>query len=218
MIQITIQSEEYYQTPAPEVTEEMIDWVLLTLYKSVKNRQTQPRSVRSLNIRINQSYIGSTKFHFYISFNDAQEFHRSAYEHQFISDIQYLRSVEYPVEAIYKQVESFRVLDESLPERCTWVLDFVDGGIDMGQDGIDAKAQFEYNRRLSKKLDNLVKHKRSQSLLYSGAITVLSKFNQEIKDVMLSEVDTFDLSEDQYHHWFENSRIINKTRFGLCTI
>lgn len=87
-MKININPEKYYNNECPTITEEMLDWVFLTLW-STRYYQHRYKKIESVNIRVNQAYEGSRSLHFYVSFNDnPHEFHKEWYigsslEHQF---------------------------------------------------------------------------------------------------------------------------------------
>lgn len=166
MIQITVKPEKFINCPPPEVTEEMVDWILLTLW--VYRPENWYKKIESVNIRANQSYEGSGKIHFYISFNGdtENEFHR-----EFWTNIPLYHqhpSIGYKDDETY-QVHKYGTTWNNEPiGRWYWMEYFIRNGIDMGEEGVE----------LQKKLDNLKQ---------------LSKLNAEQKRIKDAEEQEYQL-------------------------
>lgn len=174
MIPITITSEKFHNCPAPEITEKMIDWVLLTLRQTVRDRC--PERIESVNIRANQSYKGANNIHFYITFNDdiETEFHK-----------EYM--INLPLWLQNPQLGHDFYEADGIPEygvtwndepkgRWYWVEMFVSNGVDMGEDGIEFMRRTDELKRLGKIKDQQRKEKEQLENDYNLYLRLKEKF------------------------------------------
>lgn len=175
MIQITVNPEQYYNCPPPEITEKMIDWVLLTLHRTVRDRC--PQKIDSVNIRANRAYLGSSRIHFYVTFNGSDDeagFHK-VYEENLPLWMQnpQLGHDFYEADGIPEYGKTWN--DEPIG-RWFWVEMFVSNDIDMGEEGIAFTKRFEELRRLGKIKDEERKEKEILENEYKLYLRLKEKF------------------------------------------
>ncbi len=86
-MKLTIKSEKYINADPPVLTEEMLDWLYLTMFQSfIRKGFDDIKSIDKIDIIANTAYNGSSTVHFYITINDIYKFHK---EYTMNLDIKY---------------------------------------------------------------------------------------------------------------------------------
>lgn len=162
-MEITIRPEKFLNADAPEITEEMLDWLFLTMWST--RFENYVKKVDTIDIMANTAYNGCRSVHFYITINGVHNFHKEWYTGIPTS------CQEPPLGYYFQGVheDELNWLGDK-KERSEWMVYFVSRDVDMGPEGLEAVRVLdeqiaEHNRREEIKKEAERKEARYQQYL-----------------------------------------------------
>lgn len=168
-MEINVRAEKYLNADAPEITEEMLDWLFLTMWHTRFDLYTN--KVDTIDIMANTAFDGSRAIHFYITINGEHTFHKEWYTNT-------PTSLQNPTLGYYHDgvhTDELNWLGEKR-ERWEWMYEFVLRGVDMGPEGVECKKRMEAQRLEAEKRETVQKEIEFRKNQYNQYIRLKEKY------------------------------------------
>ena len=168
-MEINIKSEKYINADAPELTEEMLDWLFLTMWST--RFENFVKKVDTIDIMANTAYNGCYNIHFYITINNKHEFHK-------VWRVDVPTSLQSPNLGFYFDGEHEPELgwDDKPRGRWEWVIYFVERGVDMGPEGIEAVKRRDVMIEEANRRDEIEREKKTKEFRYKQYLKLKEEF------------------------------------------
>lgn len=170
-MEITIRPEKYLNADAPEITEEMLDWLFLTMWST--RFENNVKKVETIDIMVNTAFNGCRSVHFYITINGKHNFHKEWYTHA-------PTSVQNPPLGFMFQgvhEDELNWLDEK-KERSEWMCYFVERGVDMGPEGVAALKRKDEMIEIHKEREKINKEAEHKAFRYQQYLKLKEEFEK----------------------------------------
>ena len=165
-MKIRINREKFLNAECPQIPKNVWYKYYYDFYSIVRNSSVEVNEIVTIDIRINISYTGSSKFHFYTSINGGEEIYRYIYKHEmpeYMFDYEERKYI-FKKDIHYHKAYGLIVLQKYDKVNCNLDIDKLERGL------------IEYQKRkdLKEKARKLVKRLRSE---YKNFLHLKEKFN-----------------------------------------